>query len=474
MNLRKLARDFSVAASAQAISLVLSFALSFFVPKFLGVEEFGYWQLFVFYASYSGFLTFGLNDGVYLLNGGTERNRIDKGSVSSQFFVCMAMQITISVIVALVAITCFEQQRQWVVLLFAVYTLFFNLSGYLGYLFQAMNETRIFSLSTIISKGSYFIPLLALLCIREDSFVPYAVFYTVAQATALAYCLFKARDILSAAKLPAREALSKAKRSIAVGIKLMLANISSMLILGSMRFLADTFWGVEVFGEISFSLSLVNLFIVFVSQLAMVLFPALRQLRRSQLDQLFSAMRLSLGIALPAAYLISYPIRVFVSWWLPQYSDSLAYFSLLLPICVFDSKMSLLGTTFFKVLRKEGHLLFLNACSVAASLSLSLIGILAVDNVTFVLLSVVLVIMARSFTAELFLAKAEQLGNPNVKLIASEIGVTAIHLRATILFDSSMSFAITCLAYVIHLGINRRSIFSLTEQIKTRLEGGKK
>lgn len=473
MNLSKLAKDFSIAATAQALSLVLSFALSFFVPKFLEVEEFGYWQLFVFYSSYSGFLTLGLNDGVYLLNGGTERGRIDKSSVSSQFLVSVALQATIAVFVALIAITCFEQQRQWVVFLFAVYTLLYNLSGYLGYLFQAMNETRLFSLSTILAKGTYFIPLFALLCIRADSFVPYAVFYTAAQAAALLYCLYNARDILCAEKLTARAALGEAKHSASVGIKLMLANISSMLILGSMRFLADMFWGVEVFGEISFSLSLVNLFIVFVSQLAMVLFPALRQLRKRQLDQLFSAMRIFLGIALPAAYLLSYPIRAFVSWWLPQYSASLAYFSLLLPICVFDSKMSLLGTTFFKVLRKEGYLLFLNACSVAASLSLSLFGILFVNNATFVLLSAVLVIMVRSFTAELFLAKDEHMGSPSIKLILSEVGTTAIYLLAASFLDMTTSLVVTCAAYTIHLVINRRSIYSLAKQVQLRLKGGK-
>lgn len=474
MNLGKLAKDFSVAASAQAISLVLSFALSFFVPKFLDVEEFGYWQLFVFYASYSGFLTFGLNDGVYLLNGGKERERIDKRSVSSQFLVSVAMQVMISVIIALIAISRFEQQRQWVVLLFSVYTFLFNLSGYLGYLFQAMNETRLFSLSTIIAKGAYFIPLFALLCVRADSFVPYAVFYAAAQAVALLYCLYKAQDILRVEKLTVRVTLGEAKNSVSVGIKLMLANISSMLILGSMRFLADMFWGVEVFGEISFSLSLVNLFIVFVSQLAMVLFPALRQLRKDQLDRFFSAMRLFLGIALPAAYLLSYPIRALVSWWLPQYSTSLAYFSLLLPICVFDSKMSLLGTTFFKVLRKEGCLLFLNACSVAASLLLTLTGILVVGDTTFVLLSVVLVIMARSFAAELFLAKDGHMGNPSIKLILSEVGVTTIYLIATSLLDMTTSFVVTCAAYAIHLGINRRLIRSLARQVQLRLKDGKK
>lgn len=470
VNFKKLLQDFSVAASAQLTSLVLSFALSFFVPKFLGVEEFGYWQLFIFYAGYSGFLTFGLNDGVYLLNGGIRRDEIDKDAVASQFFFEAAVQVLIAVLVAFAAVLCFNEQRQLVILLFAVYTLLFNLSGYLGYLFQAMSETRLFSLSTIISKGVFFIPLLALLCIKVDSFVPYAVSYTIAQGCALAFCLYNARDILKEAKLSAIETVRRATTSISVGMKLMLANISSMLILGVMRFFADAFWGVEVFGEISFSLSLVNLFIVFVSQLSMVLFPALRQLKNQQLSYFFGAMRTCLGAILPLAYLLAFPVKALVSWWLPQYADSLMYFSILLPVCIFDSKMSLLGTTFFKVLRKEGQLLILNASSVIASLTFSLIGVLIIDSVDFVLFSLVFVLAARSVAAEMYLTRSGRMGVLNKKLIISEVSITAIYLIVTCLLEPLYAFFASFAVYVIHITINRSQIKELLNNINARMK----
>ena len=55
---------------AQTISLLLSLIISFIVPKFLGVEEFGYWQLFVFYSSYVNIAQLGISDGLYLRLGG--------------------------------------------------------------------------------------------------------------------------------------------------------------------------------------------------------------------------------------------------------------------------------------------------------------------------------------------------------------------------------------------------------------------
>ena len=50
---------------ANFFNLLVSLILSFVVPKLLGVEQYGYWQLYTFYVSYTGFFHFGMADGVY-------------------------------------------------------------------------------------------------------------------------------------------------------------------------------------------------------------------------------------------------------------------------------------------------------------------------------------------------------------------------------------------------------------------------
>ncbi|WP_413446107.1 lipopolysaccharide biosynthesis protein, partial [Bifidobacterium longum] len=69
LNYRKLASNALAAFFAQGISMLISAMTSIFVPKIMGVEDFGYWQLFMFYASYVGFFHLGINDGVYLEQG---------------------------------------------------------------------------------------------------------------------------------------------------------------------------------------------------------------------------------------------------------------------------------------------------------------------------------------------------------------------------------------------------------------------
>ena len=71
-------RNIIYSFSAQTVSIILSVLMSLLVPKMLGVEDFSYWQLFLFYLSYVGFFHFGITDGVYLKNGGISYENLNK------------------------------------------------------------------------------------------------------------------------------------------------------------------------------------------------------------------------------------------------------------------------------------------------------------------------------------------------------------------------------------------------------------
>ena len=60
-----IAGNLAFAIVAQGVGLVSSFLTSLVLPKFLGVEDYAYWQLFLLYSSYSGFALLGLNDGIW-------------------------------------------------------------------------------------------------------------------------------------------------------------------------------------------------------------------------------------------------------------------------------------------------------------------------------------------------------------------------------------------------------------------------
>lgn len=64
--------------------------------------------------------------------------------------------------------------------------------------------------------------------------------------------------------------------NISVGIKLMFANIASMLIIGIVRFGIERAWDVATLGKVSLTLSILNM-IIFINAVGIIMFPTLRR-----------------------------------------------------------------------------------------------------------------------------------------------------------------------------------------------------
>lgn len=462
MNYRALAGNAVIAFAAQGISLGVSVAMSLLVPKVLGVETYGYWQLFVFYVGYSGFFHLGLNDGVYLVEGGKTRNEIDKKLVNSQFRVALALQLIVGLIVSLVGIILSDSsQRCFVVVSFALYTIMLNISAYFGYVFQAMNETRLYSFMSVLERLAFLVPLIVMIMLGVDSFEPFVAAYLLARSCSLIYSLWKARDFLVAGSFSMNESIKAAARSIKVGFSLMAANIASMLILGIARVVVDVTWGIEVFGRVSFALSMVNFFIIFVIQASMVLFPALRQGTEAERKAFYRGVRDMMEIAFPLVYLLYFPMAWALSLWLPQYADSMGYFALLLPVCVFDTKMDICCATYFKVLRKEKTLLKVNVVTVVVSAALSVAGAILLGSVKSVLVGSVSAIIGRSLWSEHRLNRL--MGVSGSVVPAEEVLLTISFIVLALSEPTWLAVAAYTVLYAAYLFANRRTAFTLLQ-----------
>ena len=438
------------AFASQGFSFLLSILTSLLVPKVLGVEEYGYWQLFVFYASYTGFFHLGIADGLYLVEGGVERGLINKRKVNSAFWFALSYEIPLAICIVLICgLAGFNGNREFVIAASAIYMLVSNAWSVLGYVFQAMNETKLYSYAVMANKLAFLAPLAILLLFRCSDFEPFVVFYIISHCCSLAFCAWKGRDILKSGLYGPKETALIGISYIRVGIKLMLANIASMLILGVARFLIDAEWGIEAFGKLSFSLSMVNFFLAFVSQASMVLFPALRQSDSDERLKVYSSMREALTVILPAAYLFCFPMIWLIGIWLPQYASTLHYFVYLLPLCVFDGKMNLLGTTFFKVLRRENTLLKVNIATVLMSLCGTVTGIYVLRSVDAVICGVVIALAFRSLISEALISNL--IGDRKTYLPLGEVLVSVGFVATGILLPGFGAMGCYAVIYAVFL-----------------------
>ncbi len=451
--------------------MLVSIATTLFVPKVLGLEQFGYWQLFIFYSSYVGFGHLGMNDGVYLIYGGITRDKIDKKSILSQMTVSLIFQMIVSfVILVALAFVTVGPERYFVIGSTAFFMLVQNTAWYFGYVFQAMNETAIYSKSCIVERLGFALPLIMLLLVRETSFTYYVVAYCFSSILQLGYSLWHARDFLKAGYEPVDLALKHSINSIRIGIKLMLANIASMSILGIARIIIDNAWGITTFGELSLSLSMVNFFLAFISQASMVLFPALRQSSDEDQKRFYYETRDAMSLIFPVAYFFYFPIRLLLCIWLPMYSSSLVYFAYLMPICIFDSKMNIACTTLLKVRREEQLLLIINIATTIVSVIGSLIGAYIFDSIYTVIIAATASIVGRSMVAEHILNRLLELKS-SIKVVITELLLTIAFMVISVYWGTQFVGAlIFLLVYILFVCFNmdkmKNTIRNITKIVK--------
>lgn len=436
---------------AQGISMCLSVAMSLLVPKLLGVEDFGYWQLFLFYITYVGFFHFGITDGMYLKTGGIRYKDLDKKYISTQFYTLFAIQIIIlSFMVIGLSFYQTNYVRKIILILTGVYMIIANLNWFLGYVFQATNLVKIYSLSVLIDKLLFLIFIILASFFKISNlfiYIPVFIFTTIC---ALIFSIIKSREIITTKPYPPIKSLNITFESMKIGIKLTISNISSLLVLGVGRFLVDKVWGIESFSKFSLALSLTNFFLLFIAQVSIVLFPAIRQVSKEHAKNIYNKLNAYLDTLLPAIYISYVPIKLILLKWLPQYSQSLLYLAILLPICIFDGKTQMLNNTYFKVLREENTLLKINLITAAMSIVFSLVAVFILGNINYIIIGILLSICVRSILGEIILSKQMNLPIHINKLLFCVIS-SILFIIYNFSFNDYITLTLTTITYIIYL-----------------------
>ena len=70
------------ALSANVIRLMISVVMTLVLPRILGVEEYSYWQLYLFYVTYTAYSSIGWCEGTYLKYGGMEYAKLDRSRMA--------------------------------------------------------------------------------------------------------------------------------------------------------------------------------------------------------------------------------------------------------------------------------------------------------------------------------------------------------------------------------------------------------
>ncbi|RFU93641.1 hypothetical protein DYP60_13755 [Sphaerochaeta halotolerans] len=392
--------------TANLTSLAISIILSLIVPKLLGIEQYGYWQLYTFYVSYVGFFHFGWADGLYLRYGGKYYDELDKALMHSQYWLLTFLEIFICIGIALIAFFFIRNSNKTIILIATGINCILILPRtILQFLLQTTGKVKEYARNSIIERLLYASLVLVFLFIGHQNYEFMLLADIIAKTVAMIGIAWSCRDIVFTKGVKLSLSIGEGWRNISVGIQLLIANIAGMLIIGIVRFSIEQVWDVSTFGKVSFSLTISNLVLTFISAVSIVIFPIIKRSDQSRLPVIYETVGTLLSGVMVIFLVLYYPIKVFLTLWLPQYIDAISYFSILFPLSLFEARSSLLINTYLKALRKERAMLWLNGFSVGLSLVVTGITVFWLKNLTLAIISIIFLQAVRCFVPDLFLQK---------------------------------------------------------------------
>lgn len=462
-------KNMSYTISSNLISLIISTLVVLIVPKLIGIEEYGYWQLYIFYTSYVGFLHFGWNDGIYLRYGGEEYKDLDKRLFYSQFIELLASQIFIALLIWAGSFYFVEDfNRGFILKMVALAMILVNTRLMFFYILQATNRIKEFARITMLDRIIYILLVIIFLMFGIRDFKLMIFADLVGKFISLLFASFSCKDIVFRRINTFYLTISESIMNISVGIKLMFANIASMLIIGIVRFGIEQTWDVATFGKVSLTLSISNMMMIFINAVGIIMFPILRRTNQEKLANIYSTMRDFLMALLLGFLIIYYPLKTIIAAWLPQYAESLLYMSLVFPMFIYEGKMALLINTYLKTLRREKVMLRINLISMMLSLFLTYMTTRVFMNLDMAILNIVILLAIRSAFAERYLAK--KLCIKVKKDILLEVLLTMVFILSGWFVNSWMTLLIYGITYLIYLWIKRKDITETIHNIKSLMK----
>lgn len=395
-NKKRFYTNMSSALLSQIIILCISMIVSFILPKMISIKDYSLWQLFVFYSSYTGIFLLGINDGFIVHNGGKEYHEFDKCELTAELIITFLLEIFIALILGL-SILVFKPRRFYIFVGLIFYMIFQNIFSFVGGIHQSANNNKTYAYACIVERLIFVGLLLISMIFKNQQYYLYIIFNLISVFASLIVILRCTQLKFPNNKILFKTAIKNVIVNFNIGIKVMIANLSGTLIIGIGRILIERNWNIIVFGQVSLAISIVQLFLTFITKASIVLFPAIKQLNKEKANHVFKLLYLVITFLGPLILILFFPIKYIICLWLPNYKQSMIYLAFLLPISIFDSKMNLVYSTFLKMNRDENKLLLYNLISCFICFIFGLISVSLKMSIYCLLMIILFTLMIREF-----------------------------------------------------------------------------
>lgn len=469
VNLKSIFRDLSYTFIANFISLLISLVVTLLLPKIIGESDFGYWQLYLFYVSYAGVLHLGLCDGIYLRYGGQSYESLEKSKLKSQLNSLIFFLVLISFLSMLYITFSDNNDTSRTILFFALLgSVIHVIKTFFLLILQTTNRLKGYSLITILDRFVFIISLLFILFLYKTDYQYLICTDILGKLISLLFTIYYCCDIAFIKGIDIKSNINELFLNLKAGFPLLIAGLASSFIIGCIRIGIEKGWDITVFGKVSLSLSITNMFLSFVTMVGIVFFPIIKTLNKEKYKEYFEFGNVLIISVSLFVLIFAIPIQNIIKIWLPNYYYAMQTMVIIIPICVFECENSILLNTFLKSLRKERSILLINIIMVFASLIYTFLFTKIHKDIDLLVFGIVLLIAIRTLITKIY-----TLFLLNMNLFKFnyyiEFLITILYLVVIIKLNNICGLFLNILIYISYIIFNYKKINNCLAMIRRKL-----
>ena len=286
------AKDFSYTFTSNIFSAIVTAGVIFILPRFIGVEQYGYYQLYLFYSSFTNVSYFGWTEGIYLRFGGQYYEKLDRSLYCTQFWLLGLYEVILFLLFFLCSLHVVDDASKHIVIgCMCVAAVAMCLRWFINSIYQATARMKELAVLVITEKllGIVGVAVLLLLGYRGFEWIIWADVASkyIAVLLGVWYC----RDIVFSKFKLSAGVFREIWENISAGVRLMLASLCSSLIISVVRYGVQLKWDIATFSRVSLTLSASNAIVMAINAVALVIYPMLRRTSENQQPAIYGVMR---------------------------------------------------------------------------------------------------------------------------------------------------------------------------------------
>ena len=339
---------------SNVLKLLAGVLVGFLLPKIIGITDYGFYKTFTLYATYIGLAVLGISDGIYLKFGGKSYEELNNGSFHMYTIILFLLQVFLSIVIAIVALFFLQDNYRIIFVALAVYVVTNNMTVYYQMISQITCRFNEFSMRTtiqsFITSGIVFVLWLVNKYTEvEIKYWHYLILYLTMFLFLMSWYMVTYKDITFKKVKFSKDVFLQIFRFIKIGFPLMISNLCSTLILTIDRQFVNILFNTDIYAVYAFAYNMLSLITTATSAIATVLYPIFK---RSTLNELRNKYGIFISLVLMFVFvclLVYFPLCWFVNAYLPQYSESLAIFRVILPGLAFSAPITIVMHNYYKI-----------------------------------------------------------------------------------------------------------------------------